>query len=132
MTTEIRWKQRFQNFEKSIRLLEEAMKIPHPDIFQKAGLIQFFEITFELAWNTMKDFMEDQGFIELRSPRDTIKKAYEIGMIQDGHQWLETLQNRNLTAHTYDEVTAEKVVTEIRSVYYPLLQQAYNYFKLQL
>jgi nucleotidyltransferase substrate binding protein (TIGR01987 family) len=132
MNTEIRWKQRFQNFEKSIRLLEEAMNLPQPDIFQKAGLIQFFEISFELAWNTMKDYMEDQGFIELRSPRDTIKQAFEIGLIQDGHLWLETLQNRNLTAHTYDEASAEKVVAEIRSVYYPLLQQAYTYFKVQL
>jgi nucleotidyltransferase substrate binding protein (TIGR01987 family) len=132
MNSEIRWKQRFQNFEKSILLLEEAMKIPKPDIFQKAGLIQFFEITFELAWNTMKDFMEEQGFNELRSPRDTIKKAFEIGLIQDGHQWLETLQNRNLTAHTYDEATAEKVVSEIRMIYYPLLKQSFTFFKQRL
>lgn len=129
---EIRWKQRFQNFEKSLNYLEHAMQIQHPDIIQKAGLIQFFEISFELSWNVMKEYMEEQGFLELRSPRDTIKKAFEIQLITDGHAWLLTLQNRNLTSHTYDEETAEKVVKEIQSVYYPLLKEIYNRLKPEL
>ena len=57
---DIRWKQRFQNFEKSLKYLEQAMKTEHSDIIQKAGLIQFFEMTFELAWNVIKDYLEDQ------------------------------------------------------------------------
>jgi len=129
---EIRWKQRFQNFEKSLNYLEHAMQIHNPDIIQKAGLIQFFEIGFELSWNVMKEYMEEQGFLELRSPRDTIKKAFEIQLITDGHAWLQTLQNRNLTSHTYDEETAEKVVKEIQSVYYPLLKEIYNRLKPEL
>jgi nucleotidyltransferase substrate binding protein (TIGR01987 family) len=122
---DIRWKQRFQNFEKSLKFLEQAMRIPDPDIIQKAGLIQFFEISFELSWNLMKEYLEEQGFQEMRSPRDTIKKAFETGLITDGHTWLQTLQNRNLTSHTYDEATAEKVVHEIETIYYPLLQSIY-------
>ena len=129
---EIRWKQRFQNFEKSLNYLEHAMQIQNPDIIQKAGLIQFFEMGFELSWNVMKEYMEEQGFLELRSPRDTIKKAFEIQLIADGHAWLQTLQNRNLTSHTYDEETAVKVVAEIQSVYYPLLKEIYNRLKPEL
>ncbi|TDE13811.1 nucleotidyltransferase substrate binding protein [Dyadobacter psychrotolerans] len=129
---EIRWKQRFQNFEKSLNYLEHAMQIQNPDIIQKAGLIQFFEMGFELSWNVMKEYMEELGFLELRSPRDTIKKAFEIQLITDGHAWLRTLQNRNLTSHTYDEDTAEKVVAEIQSVYYPLLKEIYNRLKPEL
>ena len=129
---EIRWKQRFQNFEKSLNYLEQAMQIQNPDIIQKAGLIQFFEMGFELSWNVMKEYMEEQGFLELRSPRDTIKKAFEIQLITDGHAWLRTLQNRNLTSHTYDEENAEKVVKEIQSVYYPILKEIYNRLKPEL
>jgi nucleotidyltransferase substrate binding protein (TIGR01987 family) len=129
---DIRWKQRFQNLEKSLNFLELAMKIENPDIIQKAGLIQFFEISFELSWNVMKDYLEDQGFFELRSPRDTIKKAFEIGLITNGHTWMQALQNRNLTTHTYDEKMAEKVVHEIEYVYYPLLHEIYIKLKSEL
>lgn len=129
---DIRWKQRFQNFEKSLAFLEKAIQIENPDIIQKAGLIQFFEISFELSWNVLKEYMEAQGFQDLRSPRDTIKKAFEIQLITDGHGWLQTLQNRNLTSHTYDEETAEKVVIQIESVYYPLLKGVYDKLKPEL
>ena len=84
---DIRWKQRFQNFEKSFHLLEEAMNIAKPDIFQRAGMIQFFEMTFELAWNTLKDYLEEQGFNEIKSPRAAIKKGFEIDLIKDGESW---------------------------------------------
>jgi len=73
--TDTRWKQRFQNFEKALHLLENAMHIPKPDITQKAGLIQFFEISFELSWNLIKEYLEAQGLQGLRYPRDSIKKA---------------------------------------------------------
>ena len=82
---DIRWKQRFQNFEKAMTHLEFAMKIKDPDIIQKAGMIQFFEMSYELAWNTVKDFLESQGFYEINSPRSALKKAFETGLISDGH-----------------------------------------------
>jgi len=71
---EERWQQRFQNFEKTLLFLEEAIAINAPSIFEQAGLIQFFEINFELSWNVMKEYMEAQGITDLRSPRDSIKK----------------------------------------------------------
>jgi len=122
MDVDIRWKQRFQNFEKSLRSLEEAIKINDPDLIQRAGLIQFFEMSFELAWNTLEDYMEAQGFIDVKAPRAAIKKAFAIGIIADGHTWLKALENRNLTSHTYDEDTANQVVKLIRDSYYPLLR----------
>lgn len=121
MGQDIRWKQRFQNFEKSLHYLDEAMKITNPEIIQRAGLIQFFEMSFELAWNTMKDYLEEQGFIDVKSPRSAIKKAFEIGMVADGHTWLKALEDRNLTSHTYDENTVNQIVDLIRNNYYPLL-----------
>lgn len=126
---DVRWKQRFQNFEKALHYLEQAMAIGNPDITQKAGLIQFFEMSFELSWNLMRDYLEEQGFQEIRFPRDTIKTAFETDLISDGHTWLLALKNRNLTSHTYDEAMADKVVTEITAHYYPLLKQLYTRLK---
>lgn len=132
MKTDVRWKQRFQNFEKSLHYLQEGIKIKNRDIIQKAGLIQFFEISIELSWNLLKDFLEEQGFHDLKSPRDSIKKAFEVALIQNGHIWLQTLNNRNMTSHTYDEEMADKVVEEIIYVYYPLLQQLYDRLKSEI
>ncbi|MEO5570966.1 MAG: nucleotidyltransferase substrate binding protein [Bacteroidia bacterium] len=126
---DIRWQQRFQNFEKSLHYLEDAMKIIHPDIIQKAGLIQFFEMSFELAWNTVKDYLEDQGFNDIKSPRGALKKGFETGLIKDGHGWMELLEDRNLTAHTYDEKVINEIEMLIRQKYYPLLTELYDHFK---
>ena len=123
---EIRWKQRFQNFEKSLAYLEQALDISEPDIIQKAGLIQFFEISFELAWNVIKDYLEEQGFIEIKSPRGALKKAFETGLIADGHSWMQLLDDRNITSHAYDEATVDMIEGLIRQKYYPLLKQLYD------
>lgn len=64
------------NFERYIHLLTRALKIEEPDIIQKAGLIQFFKMTFELAWNTMKDYLQEQGFTDINTPRAAIKKGF--------------------------------------------------------
>lgn len=123
---DVRWKQRFQNFERSLQYLEQALNIQHPDIIQKAGLIQFFEMSFELAWNAVKDYLEDQGFIEIKSPRSALKKAFETGLIEDGHNWMKLLDDRNITSHAYDEATVSIIEKLIREKYYPLLKQLYD------
>ncbi len=123
---DIRWKQRFQNFERSLKYLEQALSISNPDIIQKAGLIQFFEMSFELAWNVIKDYLEEQGFIEIRSPRSALKKAFETGLILDGHSWMQLLDDRNITSHAYDEATIDMIERLIHQKYYPLLKQLYD------
>ena len=119
---DIRWKQRHQNFAKALSRLESAVHLEDPDIFQKAGMIQFFEMTFELAWNCVKDILEAQGHQGILGPRAALKKGFEVGLLEDGHGWLDALEGRNLTAHTYDEVRADSLVQQIRSTYLPLLQ----------
>ncbi|MFT4155050.1 nucleotidyltransferase substrate binding protein [Parafilimonas sp.] len=128
--TDIRWRQRFGNFEKALNHLTNALQIDAPDIIQKAGIIQFFEMSYELAWNMLKDYLEDQGFTDVKTPRASIKKAFETGLIADGHIWMELLLDRNLTAHTYDEQKAAEVEKLIHNKYYPLLKQLYNKFSV--
>ena len=128
MDKDIRWKQRFQNFEKALRLLETSKKIAKPSDTERAGLIQFFEVSFELAWKTLKDYLESQGF-QVNSPRETIKQAFQMNLLEDGHAWMEILDNRNLTAHTYDEAISLKVEHLIKEKYFSLLKQLHETLK---
>lgn len=89
------------------------------DELQRAGLVQFFEMTFELAWKMMKDYLTEQGFQNIRSPREAIKKCFEIELLERADIWLQGLEDRNLTAHTYNEKTAEEVDSMIREIYFP-------------
>jgi nucleotidyltransferase substrate binding protein (TIGR01987 family) len=126
---DVRWEQRFQNFSKSMKHLESALQIPNPDIVQKAGIIQFFEMSFELAWNMVKDYLEEQGFVDIKSPRGALKKAFEMGIIENGHEWMDLLVDRNLTAHTYDEQKATEMEQLIQNRYFPLLKALYERFE---
>ncbi|MBY0435719.1 MAG: nucleotidyltransferase substrate binding protein [Cyclobacteriaceae bacterium] len=102
--------------------LENALAIENPDMLQKAGTIQFFEMSFELAWNLVKDYLEEQGYVDIKSPRAALKKAFETGLIADGHSWMDLMVDRNLTAHTYDEQKATDMEQLIERKYYPLLK----------
>ncbi|MEN1968843.1 nucleotidyltransferase substrate binding protein [Lentibacillus sp. N15] len=122
---EVRWKQRFQNFERSYKLLEKYATQSAYTELERAGIIQFFEMTFELSWKVLKDYLEAQGYIT-RSPREAIKQAYQIDLIDDGHIWIEALSKRNLTTHTYDEQMATEFVDEITNVFMPQMKILYK------
>ena len=109
---DIRWKQRFENFDKSYKLLNKYAKQPITTELERAGIIQFFEMTFELAWKVLKDYLEAQEYL-VKSPRETVKQAVQIGLIHNGHIRTDALANRNLTTHTDDEELANKLINEI-------------------
>jgi nucleotidyltransferase substrate binding protein (TIGR01987 family) len=120
--TDIRWKQRFNQFNKAFSLLASAIKVEKPSELERAGLIQFFEMSFELGWKLLKDYLENEGF-DIKSPREAVKQAFQSEIIQDGNAWIMALEDRNLSTHTYQEQTALAVEQKIRQTYYPLLLQ---------
>ncbi len=128
---DIRWKQRFANFEKTMQLLERTLQIKTPSEAERGGLIQFYEMSFELAWKLMKDYLEEEGFT-IKSPRQAIKQAFQAELLADGQVWMDALSDRNLTAHTYNESVALAVVKQIRARYYPALRQFYVTMKAKL
>lgn len=128
MSHSIRFKQRFDNFEKAFEQLTKAGQIVAPSDTERAGLIQFFELAFELSWKTMKDYLESEGF-QVKTPRETIKQAFQIGLIKNGHAWMDALEDRNLTVHVYDEATSLKVEKLIKEKYLPLLRDFFQDFK---
>lgn len=128
---DIRWKQRFEHFCRAFSQLETAMKIQNPSDTERAGLIQFFEMSFELAWKVLKDYLEMEGF-NVNSPRSAIKQAFQAQFIQDGHVWMEALSDHNLTVHTYSESIAREIEDKIRTTYYPSLASMKKSFELRL
>jgi len=128
---DIRWKQRFVHFQKSFQLLEQTLTIKSPSDAERAGLIQFFEISFELAWKVLKDYLEEEGFTVV-SPRDAIKQAFQSDLLDNGHVWIEAMKDRNLTVHTYEEEIALAVEKKIRELYFPALRDFAKDFKLKV
>lgn len=128
---EIRWKQRFKNFEKSYKLLEKYSQKEICNELEIAGLIQFFEMTFELAWKVQKDYLESKGII-VQSPKEAIKQAFQMGLLNDGYVWIDALSNRNLTVHTYNGDLADKLVITIVEVYFPEIEKLYNKLLLEV
>lgn len=125
MSEDIRWKQRFSNYNKATMQLTEFIEKGELNKFEVQGLIQCFEYTFELAWKTMKDYLEQEGF-EVKSPRGTIQTAFQIQLITDGHTWIDALNKRNLMAHTYDEEVAKEAEQLIKQKYYPMIKELSN------
>lgn len=119
--SDVRWKQRFQNFDRACALLERTAANPDLSEAERGGLIHFFEMAFELSWKLLKDYLTIEGY-EITSPRGAFKQAFQSQLIQDGGAWLIVLEDRNLTTHTYDEATALRVEKKIREEYFPLLQ----------
>jgi len=89
---------------------------------EKQGVIQTFEFTHELAWNVLKDFLEDQGEQNIRGSKDATRAAFKVSLIIDGEQWMAMIQSRNVSLHTYDETIAESLVMVIFDCYFPLFK----------
>ena len=129
MSEDIRWKQRFDNLQSAYRNLQEAVEAhtqtPNNKLIQMA-LIKAFEMTFELSWKTMKDYLSYNG-IDVKLPREVIKQAFANDMIIDGQMWIDMLEDRNLMTHTYDEARALKAISHICQRYMTGLGQLYQY-----
>lgn len=130
---ETRWQQRFENFEKALILLREALKEKSThelSSLEKEGLVQRFEYTFELAWKTLKDYLEHSGIVlDQITPRAVIKQAFTSKILREGQEWIEMLDYRNLMSHTYNQETFEKAVNIITEKYFNLLDKLYLFIK---
>lgn len=126
MEMDIRWQQRFQNFEKACAELHEACQKKTYSKLERGGLIQAFEFTHELAWNTIKDFFEYQGNTSIMGSRDAIREAFKRGLIEDGELWMDMIKSRNLSSHTYNEDIANQISQKIIKNYLDSFQTLKN------
>ena len=110
---DIRWHQRFSNYQKALRQFQEFIDKKSLSKLEEQGLIKAFEYTYELAWNTIKDFYENQGETNIQGSKDAFRLAFKRGLISKGDVWMDMVQNRSLTVHTYDQKVAKKIVAVI-------------------
>lgn len=122
---DIRWQQRFTHYQKALLQLGRAVELsrqrPLSEI-EKQGLIKAFEFTHELAWNVMKDYFEYQGNTSITGSRDATREAFRRDLITDGEGWMEMIQSRNKTSHTYNQDVADEIAEKVTASYYDLFK----------
>lgn len=132
--SDIRWEQRFSNYNKAflkselavIKIreeyqIEEDGTIDEDEFLDhiiKEGLIQRFEYTHELAWNVMKDFLENAGNTNIFGSKDATREAFAQGLLGDGEIWMDMIKSRNKTSHTYNQETADDIFIKIMHHYF--------------
>lgn len=123
--------EKYDRFTAAVARLREALddykKFPLDSV--RDGAIQRFEFCTELAWKTMREYLLDQGYTNINSPKEVIKQAFAFGMIDDQNAWVELLNDRNLTSHVYDEATAAAIFARIEGQYLPLFDHVTAYMK---
>ncbi len=130
MCTETRWKQRFQSFDRVYRLfrssLEERSLDDYSDL-ERDGLTRRFKSLFELAWKTMKDYLEHGGLqISPVTPKNVIKEAFAAKLIDDGQIWIDMMLDRNLLSHAYDQKKFRTALDSVKNSYLPKLEQLHQ------
>ena len=129
MNKDVRWKQRFQNFSKALGLLQEPFRrdIGSLSDLEKEGIVQRFEITFELAWKTLKDYLVFGGIaFQQVTPRNVIKQGFSSKLIADGQLWIDMLDRRNLLSHIYDESLLDETVALVGEKFLPAFEQLFG------
>jgi nucleotidyltransferase substrate binding protein (TIGR01987 family) len=121
---DVRWGQRLRNYRQALSRLTEAVTLsrqrPLSDLEQQ-GLVQSFEFTHELAWNVLKDYLEEQGFVDIIDSKNATREAFKNRLIDDGEAWMEMIRARNLTSHTYQAKIAEEIAKDILGRFHPAL-----------
>lgn len=117
----------FQKLEKAFSKLKEGAAAAEDEL-QKDGVIQRFEFTFEQLWKTLKIFLEHQGII-VKTPRDSLKEAFRINLIEDDETFFDMMEDRNRTSHIYDKEVSEEIFNKIKSSYVPAIEKVLEKIK---
>ncbi len=134
MNNDIRWKQRFDNFDRAFVLLREVCDrgVDSLSQLEKEGAIQRFEVAFELAWKTLKDYLEEGGIVvNPVTPRNVIKEAFAAKLLQDekdAQVWIDMMLHRNLLSHTYDIKVFEAVLQAVAERYFSAFDRLHEFF----
>ncbi len=126
---DIRWMQRFQNFENAFRYLQEMANRETYSEVDIDATIQRFEVTFELAWKVLQDYLEEEGYTEYRGPKKVLAKAFQDSILVDGETWMRMHEDRNILSHAYDHKTSREIFRRIISIYLPAIEAMYTKLK---
>lgn len=118
-----------ENFKNSVARLQESLAEyeENKSTTVRDGAIQRFEFCVELAWKTTREFLLEQGFLDLNSPKSVMREAFAYKIINNEHSWIQILNDRNLTSHVYDEKTADEIFIRICTSHFPALKELSAY-----
>ena len=111
---------RIENFNKAFDMFDEMQKNYLSDKMNNAyrlALTQSFEIVCELAWKVLKDYLLLNN-IEVQTPKDTVKKAFNSNIIENGQIWIDMVNDRNATSHEYNLEKVDLILEKIAATYY--------------
>ncbi len=120
MQNDIRWKQRFYNYQKALIQLTKFIEKGELSELEEQGIIKAFEYTYELAWNVIKDYYEEQGEVSIQGSRDALRLAFQRGLIADGDNWMKMIKSRIASVHTYNLEVAQQINQDIHDIYFQL------------
>jgi len=126
MPDDIRWVQRFSSYTKALAALERSVTTAQErnlNEMEEQGFVQSFEFTFELSWKLLKDYLESKGFKDFHGSRDCFRLAFQEGLINDGEVWMEMIDTRNRSSHTYDENITKEIISLVLSTYFSMLEK---------
>ncbi|MBG0768347.1 nucleotidyltransferase substrate binding protein [Methanococcus maripaludis] len=121
-----RWEEKLEDFKNVLDRLDEGLKLDISNSIVVDGVIQRFEFCYELAWKTVKYFLDYQGIEEVKSPRTAFREAHTYGLIENGDDWIDMLTDRNKTSRTYDEELAKRIYGKIKSSHFKNLKDLYS------
>ena len=130
MSHEVRWEQRFRSFDRALELLREplARDVAALSTLEKEGTYQRFEVALELAWKTLKDYLEHEGrVIDPVTPRSVVKEAFAARILRDGQVWIDMLDHRNVLAHSYDAAAFDQAALALRDRYHAALEELHDW-----
>ena len=128
MSHDVRWKQRFQNFEKAFLKLKEALAESDLNELERNGVVQRFEFTLEIGWKTLKDYLQYQGLTFPLTPKGTLRQAQQSGLIDYTQALIDALEVRNELAHDYDGEKFARAEKSIRENIFPAFEKLYGFF----
>ena len=120
MAEDVRWHQRLESFQRALANLTSAVRLRESRVLselEQQGLIQAFEFTHELAWKVMKDYLQSLGQTSVIASRDSTRAAFKAGLIFEGEIWMDMIESRNLSVHTYNRSTADLLAQKISASY---------------
>ncbi|MDO3377853.1 HI0074 family nucleotidyltransferase substrate-binding subunit [Geoalkalibacter halelectricus] len=126
---DVRWQQRFANYEKAYLRLEEAINQENLNELERNGLIQRFEFTLDLAWKVLKDFLQEKGFVFKPSPKDTLRMAQQGEYISYAQELIDGLEIRNELSHDYSGEKFERSEKILREQTFVALKKLYQFLK---
>jgi nucleotidyltransferase substrate binding protein (TIGR01987 family) len=123
---DIRYRQRFANFQKASSKLHAAINLANSrDLteLEVQGLVKAFEFTYELAWNLLRDYFIFQGSNSITGSRDAFREGLNKGLIRNDENWFNMITDRNQSTQVYNQETALEIAGRVKDLYARLFEE---------